>query len=213
MIVALLLLWLRWSDLFFRPTNPHAANANGVKAFAKKDYATSAKSFREANTLRPTPASAYNLGTSQVAAGNREEGSAALARAMSDPTLRADALYNRGNSALEAKSYDYAIRDFTDALRLRPNDPQAKRNLEIALARKAMQSSGSGGGQNGAGGKQPQQQQPQQNGKDARKPDPQQDRGTGDANADALLRAVQQQEKEELSRMRKQRPEERRIGW
>ncbi|MEA2571035.1 MAG: hypothetical protein QOI24_3036 [Acidobacteriota bacterium] len=212
MIVAMLLLLLRWTDLFLRPTNAHAANAKGVKAFAKKEYPAAAKSFREANALRPSPAAAYNLGTSQVAAGNREEGSAALERAMSDPTLRADALYNRGNSALAAKSFDYAIRDYTAALRLRPNDAQAKRNLEIALARKAMQSSGSGGGQNGAGGKQP-QPQPQQNGKDARKPDQPQDRGTGDANADALLRAVQQQEKEELSRMRKQRPEERRIGW
>lgn len=212
MIVALLLMWLRWTDIFFRPTNAHAANAKGVKAYAKKDYGNAAKAFREANALRPSPASAYNVGTSQIAAGHHEEGSAALAQAMSDPTLRPDSLYNRGNSALAANSYDYAIRDYTAALRLRPNDAQAKRNLEIALARKAMQSAGGGNGSNGAGGQQPKPEQ-QKNGKNSKQPNQQTERGTGDANADALLRAVQQQEKEELSRMRKQRPEERKIGW
>lgn len=212
MIVALLLLWLRWTDLFTRPTNPHAANAKGVKAFEKKDYANAAKSFRDANALRPSPQSAYNLGTAQIAAGSREEGSASLARAMADPALRADALYNRGNSALASNALDYAIRDYTAALRLRPNDAQAKRNLEIALTKKAMQSKGGGGGQNSSGGQQP-KPQPKQNGKDQNPQQTQPDRGNGDANADALLRAVQQQEKEELSRMRRSRPEERKIGW
>jgi len=212
MIVALLLLWLRWTDLFVRPTNPHAANAKGVKAFDKKEYGDAAKSFRDANAMRPSPAAAYNLGTAQIAAGSREEGSASLARAMSDPTLRADALYNRGNSALAANSYDYAIRDYTAALKLRPNDAQAKRNLEIALAKKAMQSQGGGGGQNSGGGQQP-KPQPNQSGKDQQQKKAEPERGNGDANADALLRAVQQQEKEELSRMRRQRPEERKIGW
>src|SRR5207249_3296931 len=85
-----------------------------------------------------TPQRAFNLGTAQIAAGNREQGSSTLARAMENPGLRADALFNRGNSALAANAFDYAIHDYVEALKLHPKDPGAKRNLEIALAKKLL---------------------------------------------------------------------------
>jgi tetratricopeptide (TPR) repeat protein len=209
MIVALLLLMMRFGDLL-RPTNAHAANAKGVKAFAKKQYSDAERAFAQANALRPSPSAAFNSGTAKIAAGHHAEGSAALEQAFADPKLRADALYNRGNSALLAKAYDYAVRDYTAALRLRPNDAQAKRNLEIALQKAAQQ--GSSGNQNNDRGQKP-QPKPGSNGKNGEQPQRPKDGGNGDATADALLRAVQQQEKEELSRMRHARPEERKIGW
>src|SRR5258706_3246716 len=135
MILALLVNWLT----FWRDTNSHAAAARGVKAFSQKKYPDAVKSFAKANAVAATPARAFNLGTAEIAAGNREAGASTLGSAMNDPALRADALYNRGNAALAANAYDYAIRDYADSLKLRPSNAATKRNLEIALRRKAMQ--------------------------------------------------------------------------
>jgi Ca-activated chloride channel family protein len=210
MTLLTLLLTFSLSDLWqraTRDTSSHAAASRGVTAYMKKKYDEAITGFARANALRPTPQSAFNLGTAQIAAGKQEEGSTTLQKALADHRLRADALYNRGNSALAAKAFDYAIRDYTETLKLRPSDANAKRNLEIALQRKQQDEQQK---QQKAGGKQDQPQQPQpkpgQGNKDQQKP-------KSDPNVEALLRSVQQQEREELSRMNRPRPERLRVGW
>lgn len=184
-----------WHDL-----NAYLANARGVKQFQAKEYAKSTQSFDKANGIKTMPARQFNLGTAQVASGDRERGAAALDKAMADPRLRADALYNRGTSALAAKAYDSAIRDYVDVLKLRPNDAATKRNLEIAHAlKRAMQQRS----QHGA--PRPQSEKPQTSGEQPQK--------KGETDLDALLRSVQQQEKEELSRMHRAKGEKLRVGW
>jgi Flp pilus assembly protein TadD len=191
-------------------TNSHAATARGVNQYEKKQYAAAARSFADARNHAPSPTRQFNLGTAQIAAGDHENGAATLATAMVDKTIRPDALFNRGNGALASKAFEPAIRDYTEALRLRPGDPRAKRNLEIALARKqAAQQSQSGHDRN------PQGAQPQQKrGPRTQGPGEEQDQNLrSDTDADALLRSVQQQEQEELRRMRAQRREGKRVGW
>lgn len=206
LVVSLADLWQRAT----RETSSHAAAARGVKQYEKKQYAEAERSFAEARRIAPVPASEFNLGTAQIAAGRREEGSATLAKAMVDRSLRAEALYNRGNAALAAKSYDYAIRDYTEALRIHPHDAQAKRNLEIALARRqAMQQAQSGRQQNPQGSN-PQQQPAAKSPGEGPKP---QEEQTGQAAMDALLRSVQQQEQEEIARMKRARGGRVRVGW
>lgn len=199
MIVALLLLSL-WGEVGSR-----IASTRGADAFEKKEYAKAVEHFRRAQELAPSPQNAFNLGTAEIAAGQREQGSTTLAAAMKDPALRADALYNRGNSALASKALDHAIRDYTDALRANPQHAAAKRNLEIALQKKQQQQrnsqSNSGGGQ---GKNQQQQQQP--------KPAQGQQQPKGQLDMEALLRSVQQQEQDELRRM-KGKAGEARVGW
>jgi Ca-activated chloride channel homolog len=216
-MIALLLL-VTWSELWqsmTRATNSYAATARGVSQYARGKFRDAAASFTDADSLRHTPQTAFNLGTAQVATGDRERGSTTLAKAMRDPKLRADALYNRGISALASSAFDAAIRDFADVLRMRPNDTQAKRNLEIALRRKSQQKqqeSGTGGQKNSQGA-QPQPNQPNQPNKAPAPGDKQSNEPKGQTDAEALLRAVQQQEQEELSRMRRVRPEPGRVGW
>ena len=203
MIAALLIVnWLT----FWRDTNTHAATARGVTSFTQKKYADAVKSFATVNSLTATAARAFNLGTAEIAAGNREAGSSTLGAAMKDPSLRADALFNRGNAALAANAYDYAIRDYTDALKLRPSDAAAKRNLEIAERRRAMQKK-NGGGDQGGNSAQP----PQQKSKPETREQEQQQKS--DTNAEALLRSVQQQENEELSRMNRPARRKAHVGW
>jgi tetratricopeptide (TPR) repeat protein len=190
-----------------RDTNSHAAASRGAKAYAAAKYAEAEKQFAEAQKLAPSPRNAFNLGTTQVAAGDRERGSATLTEAMKDPGLRADALFNRGNSALAAKAFDHAIRDYIETLRLRPDDKAAKRNLEIALTRQRQQQQ-----QSGANGR---QNQPDEQGKDKQQTTADKGRKEpkpGEVDLEALLRSVQQQEQEELRRM-KARPGEAKVGW
>jgi len=214
LIPILLLVTLPFLDQFTarftRETNSHAATARGVKQFGEKKYADAQKSFGTAASIASTPARAFNLGTSQIAAGNREAGSATIAKALADPSLRADALFNRGNSALSANAFDYAIRDYTDALRIRPTDAAAKRNLEIALRRKQAMQKQQGGG---SGSQQDRGPQPQQKPQPSPQPGGAQQPVPNDPNVDGLLRSVQQQEQEELSRMHRPSRERLHVGW
>lgn len=203
-LVAAISLSSLWQQMT-RPTNSKAATERGVVAYERQKYADATSWFASAAATNPSPRALFNLGTAQIAAGQRTEGSATLTKAMETPSLRPQALFNRGNSALAANALDHAIRDYTDALRLVPRDREVKRNLEIALRRKeSMQQQEQGGGQ---------KQQQQASG---RQPRPQPDRGQkeeGQADAEALLRSVQQQEQEELARMKRARGESRRVGW
>jgi Ca-activated chloride channel family protein len=200
-----LLITLPFAGRITRETNSHAATARGVEQFKQKKYVEAQKSFATATSIASTPARAFNLGTSQIAAGNREAGSSTIAKALADPSLRADALFNRGNSALSANAFDYAIRDYTDALRIRPADVDAKRNLEIALRRKQAMQKQQGGGSGSQQDRGPEPQPSPQAGK-AQQP-------KNDPNVDGLLRSVQQQEQEELSRMHKPSRERLHVGW
>ena len=190
---------------FLRDSNSHAAAGRGQKAYAESKYAAAVDAYSQARKLAPSSRGAFNLGTAQIAAGNRELGSATLAEALKDPALRADALFNRGNSALAAKAFEHAVADYKETLRLRPDDPGAKRNLEIALVRqKQAERSGASDKEKQKQGGQDEQQQPQQ----SQSPQPKQ----GDIDLEALLRSVQQQEQEELRRM-KARAGEAKVGW
>lgn len=198
-------LWHRvWQE-----TNSYASAHRGKAQYGAQHFEQAAKSFGDSDRLSPSPRSAFNLGTAQVAAGKMTEGSATLSRALKDPSLRADTYFNRGNSALKSKAYEYAIRDYVETLKLRPEDAGAKRNLEIALEQLQQQKRAASGGRQGKPQPSP-SQQPQQNQKApsaAEKEDQQQ------SDAEALLRSVQQQEQEELQRMKRARGESVRVGW
>lgn len=95
----------------------------------------------------------FNLGTAALAAGDTALARAALRHAARslDPDLRFRALYNEGLLALRLAALDSANRErhladarerYREALLLRPQDADAKWNLELALRR----SSGGGGG-------------------------------------------------------------------
>jgi hypothetical protein len=95
----------------------------------------------------------FNLGTAAMAAGDTALTAQALERVRQsiDPDLRFRALYNAGLLALRLAAGDSARRDqhlavarerYREALLLRPADPAAKWNLELAIRR----SSGGGGG-------------------------------------------------------------------
>lgn len=186
----------------WRETNSHAASRRGERAYEGKRYTKAVDAFRRAQQLAPSPLHAFNLGTAEIAAGQREQGSATLAAALGDPVLRADALFNRGNSALAAKAFDHAVRDYVAALKANPGHAAAKRNLEIALTRRESQQRSSQSRDNQGQSQQKQQPEPSE----GKKPQ------AGELDLETLLRSVQQQEQDELRRM-KGKAGEARVGW
>ena len=191
---------------WWRETNSRAASVRGERAYANKQYAEAARWFERAQALAPSSRGAFNLGTAQIAAGQRETGSATLNDAMKDAALRPEALFNRGNSALASKAFDHAIADYTETLKLRSNHAGAKRNLEIALnQREAARRAASGGKRDQPGAKQQRQETTPAPG--AQQPP------RGQPDLETLLRSVQQQEQEELRRMKGKAAAEGRVGW
>ena len=208
-MIVLVLTLLSYVAPLLRETNSHAATQRGRELFEQEQYEAAAKSFADADAIVKTPESAFNLGTAQIAAGQHSAGSATLEPAMRYRTFAADAFYNRGNSALAAGAFEYAIRDFTDALKMRPGDPRAQRNLEIALHKKneMMQRTGASGRQQQQQPSPNQQRQPSTGGKQ------QEEQPQGKADLESLLRSVQQQEQEERQRMKQAGQLRERIGW
>jgi Tetratricopeptide repeat. len=200
-----------WLQQFVRPTNSRAAASAGVKQYSKKDFKGAVESFHQADSIDPSPVTAYDLGTARIAAGNGKGGSQELERALKDVTIRPDALFNRGNAKLDAKEYEQAISDYKESLRLRSSDAGAKRNLEIALRRRQEQQQQQSRQNQQQQQRNQQQQKPQNQQKQDQGQQEKQDKGN--SQTDALLRSIAQQEREELERMRKQGSTPRRIGW
>ena len=199
--------------MLLRESNREALAKRGRAAWEAGKPDVAAGEYSAAGKISPSPELRFNEATSRVAAGDYALGSSILSDLTENPKLRGSALYNRGNSAFRADALDQAIADYQETLRLQPASADAKRNLELALRKREQQqrsSSQQEQSKTSGGEGSEQQQSPQPS------PDSQGQKGqtpVQQSQIEALLRAVEQQEREELSRMRRQGQERRRVGW
>lgn len=78
----------------------------------------------------------FNLGNALYKQGKFDEAVRAYDTARqyaADARTRADVSYNIGNARLKAQEYQKAIESYVDALKLNPDDQEAKYNLSYAL--------------------------------------------------------------------------------
>jgi Ca-activated chloride channel homolog len=77
----------------------------------------------------------YDRGAALYALSRFDESGEEFLRATEakDPTLKASAFYNLGNALFKKEKFKEAVSAYTRTLGLRPDDKQAKWNLEIAL--------------------------------------------------------------------------------
>ncbi|MBX6365172.1 MAG: tetratricopeptide repeat protein, partial [Gemmatimonadetes bacterium] len=134
----------------------------GNRLYREGKYAEAVAAYEAALAGgKSTPQLEYNLGTALLRLGRLEEAEQHLRAALRDvePSLRQRALYNLGNRYLYAarapnaapdqqqKLLDAAVQQYQQALRLRPDDANAKWNLELALREQQKpQEQGGGGG-------------------------------------------------------------------
>lgn len=110
--------------------------AQGNEAFAAADYETALRAYFNASDEAP------NLGEPTYNAANvyyRQEGLAEAQSLLERALTRAGGvlaqvgLFNRGNVAYGQGDFGTAVNTYKQALRLNPNDADAKYNLELAL--------------------------------------------------------------------------------
>ncbi len=106
-----------------------------IEAYEAEDYETALQTFTDASIDHPDdPLLEYNMGNAYYKTRRFQEAEASYLRVLArstDDTLRQQAWYNLGNTAFRQGKLDKAVEYFQEALKLDPNDMDAKRNLEI----------------------------------------------------------------------------------
>jgi len=148
--------------------------------------------YQRAEVLEPdATAIHYNLGNTDYKLGKYQEALSELTLASLDrnPKRKADALYNMGNVLYRAGRLNDAINSYKLALLANPNDRQTKENLEFCLKKQREQQPPPDS--TGANQPQPQANQPQQP-----EPQPQPRSGISQDQAERILQAVENKERE-----------------
>lgn len=115
----------------------------GNRAYERGDYETAVKYYMEALQNEPNNARVYfNLGNALSKLGKGEEARAAWdqSNTLTPSALdQSKAIYNKGNVAAEQQKWDQALQEYRNALKMNPNDPDAKHNYEMAVKKKQEQ--------------------------------------------------------------------------
>lgn len=127
--------------LFSTAFNDKAREGN--RAYERGDFETAASLYMEAIQEEPDNARLYfNLGNALAKMGKAHEAAAAwdqFKELNESPIEKSKAVYNQGNTAAEQKEWDKALKSYRDALKLNPNDLDAKHNYEMAVKQKQEQ--------------------------------------------------------------------------
>ncbi|MDP3920834.1 MAG: tetratricopeptide repeat protein [Candidatus Omnitrophota bacterium] len=114
---------------------PHSLNEKGNALFEEKKYDSALEAYRKAQIKEPDdPAIRYNLGTTLYQKHQFREALQHLeqsVKSVTDPELKARALYNYGNTLVRLGDFEKAIEIYQKALEINPDDTDAKYNLEF----------------------------------------------------------------------------------
>ncbi len=134
-------------------------NNAGNEDFESQDYEAAVDDYIAAQRENPDLAEPYyNAGNAFHRDGNLESAvmQSKQAAREAEGELAQNSYYNLGNSYFKAEDWPNAIDAYKQALRLNPDDEQAKYNLELALKNLQQQQQQQGGGE-GEGNQQQQQ--------------------------------------------------------
>lgn len=204
--------------LVFVGCNAQTANQlirEGNKLFSSKNYAQAEILYRKAIDKDGNNAIAnYNLGRSLQAQKKNEEAKKMYdnaAKLEKDPVCLSSSYNNLGTILQDEQNYEKAIEAYKSALRSNPNHKNARYNLELCKRKQKQQQQNQQSSNNDKNKsdknkdkkkKQPRNQnQKNNNQKNNHKNKQQKDQGMSKDNAEQLLNAVKQQEKETQERL------------
>lgn len=167
----------------------------GNQAVTKDDLDGALKLYKEAQVEKPSdPLLDYNIGTVLNKQSKYDEALERYRKALysSDTDFQADAYYNMGNTFFQAQKYADAISAYQKDLELRPEDVDAKYNLELARKKLKDQSQQ----QQSQDQKQDQQKQDQQQ-QNQQQQDQQQDKQQQDQQQEQQGEQQQQQDQQQ----------------
>ena len=113
-------------------------NNKGNEAFAEQDYEGALTAYLGAQEDVPEMAEPhYNAANSHYRMEDYQQAQQEIEQALvgeeSQQALDQHSYYNLGNTFFQAQQFEPAIEAYKEALRLNPDDLQAKQNLELAL--------------------------------------------------------------------------------
>jgi tetratricopeptide (TPR) repeat protein len=113
-------------------------NNDGNEAFATQDFEGSLVAYQQAGIEAPELAEPhYNAANSHYRLEDFEQAQREIEQALlgeeSQEDLDQNSFYNLGNTFFKAEQFEMAVEAYKEALRLNPDDLEAKQNLELAL--------------------------------------------------------------------------------
>jgi Ca-activated chloride channel family protein len=112
-----------------------SSNRQGNRLYHQGKYDEALSAYQKAQAEQPDLAELhYNVGNTLHRKENYQDAAAETLQGLSkaDPDLRARAYYNLGNSFYRQGQFAEAIAAYREALKLDPDDQDAKHNLELA---------------------------------------------------------------------------------
>lgn len=190
----------------FRPAaaDPAASRNNeGNRLYNQKLFDEALKMYTDAQASRPeAPELHYNIGN--VLFRKKEYDKAVeeylRAEAAPDRALSQAATFNRGNALMMQGRPEEAIQAYVQSLRARPDDADAKRNLELALRLLQEKKKQQQQDKNQKPDQPPPQQTPQQQGQGDKTPPRKRPGEMTEQEARQVLQALQQEEKDGIKK-------------
>jgi Ca-activated chloride channel family protein len=167
-------------------------NNEGNEAFASQEYEAALAAYHQATEDGPELAEPhYNAANAHYRLEDYEQAKQEIEQALVGKERQEDldhnSYYNLANTFFQGEQYQAAIEAYTEALRLNPDDLQAKQNLELALRRLQQQ-------QDQEDQQDQDQQDQQQKGQQDQDPQDQQQNGQQDQQRDGQQQDEQQQD-------------------
>ena len=193
LVTAMIIVATAWSDV-------GSDMRRGNYLEQKGEYDAALQSYQKALVQEPdNPKIHYNIGRVLYRMGKYDEAVSEFQLGLleNERTFQSDVFYNIGNSQFKKGRLEAAIDAYRMSLLANPKDLQAKQNLEFCLKVKEQlenQPQGDSTGQN----QQPPDEQPR----------PQQDGEISKEQAERVLQAMENKEKENLEKSRIQKKEE-----
>ena len=153
-------------------TSVEQFNNDGNEAYDDQNYGAALTAYQEAQSLSPELAIPhYNAANAHYRTEGYDQARQELEQTLvkDSGNLSQNSLYNLGNTFFQSQQFEEAIEAYKEALRLKPDDIEAKHNLELALQQLQQQQE-----------QQQEQQQQSDQQQDQRQDDQQQDQQQGD---------------------------------
>lgn len=204
----LLLLTAAASNTAAQEERPHVRR--GVALLEQERFAEAEAEFRSALQLKPSSfEAAYNLGTALFRQEKYDEAlqqlQATTPFANDDKQRLASLFHNLGNSYLFGQNIDQSIEAYKQALRHNPLDDETRYNLIAAMKLKDEQEEQEEEQQDQQEQEQQEQQEQEQEQQDQQQQQQQESEGISRENAERLLQALEEDEKELLEKMNQNR--------